>query len=410
MGEIHRHDLDNGLILVAEELPGAQSLAMSLMTPAGVVAEPASQLGVAPLLAEMLCRGAGALDAKAHSDALDQLGVQRGTSAETTHLRLGATMIGSKLTEALPPLADMVCRPALADEALEPSRDLALQTLDALEDEPQQKVFIELRQRHFPEPFGRSPLGQREHIERISPAQIRDYWRDAMTPGGAILGFAGCFDWAELKDQVGRLFGDWQGSNAERTPQGSVAGSYTHQEADTVQVHIGLAYAAVPEPDERSMLQRAAAAVLSGGMSGRLFTEVRERHGLCYAVYATYGSNKHLGALLGYAGTTAPRAQQTLDVFTGELRRLSLGVTAAEFERAIVGLKSGLVMQGESTSARANAIAVDQYIYGSPRTLAERIDQVDAVTLDQLNAFLRDHPPGEMTIVTVGPEPLTPGA
>ena len=177
-----------------------------------------------------------------------------------------------------------------------------------------------------------------------------------------------------------------------------------------MQVHTGLAYDAVPEPDDRSMLQRAAAAVLSGGMSGRLFTQVRERHGLCYAVYASYGSNKHLGAMLSYAGTTAPRAQQTLDILTAELHRLSEGIEADEFERAIVGMKSALVMQGESTGARANAIAVDQYIYGRPRTLDERIAQVDAVTFEQLNAFVRDNPPGAMSIVTVGPEPLTPGA
>ena len=406
MGQIHRHDLDNGLVLVAEAVPGAQSLAMSLMTPAGVAAEPADRLGVAALLAEMLCRGAGELDAKAHSDALDQLGVQRGTSVETTHLRLGATMIGSKLAEALPLLTDMIRRPVLGADTLEPSRDLALQALDALEDEPQQKVFMELRQRHFPAPFGRSPLGCRAHLEQITLDQVSHYWRSALTPGGSILGFAGCFDWAQLKDQIGQLLGDWHGRSSDPTPREPAARSYKHHEADTVQVHIGLAYDAVPEPDDRSMLQRAAAAVLSGGMSGRLFTQVRERHGLCYAIHAIYGSNKHLGAMLSYAGTTAPRAQQTLDILIAELRRLSQGVDADEFQRALVGMKSALVMQGESTSARAGAISVDQYIYGRPRSLDERIDQVNAVTLAQLNAFVRDHPPGEMTVVTIGPEPL----
>jgi len=379
---------------------------MSLMTPAGVVAESADALGEATMLAEMVCRGAGDLDARAHSDALDQLGVQRGTSVETSHLRLGATMIGAKLAEAMPLLTDMIRRPLLDDDAVEPSRDLALQTLDALEDEPQQKVFLDLRDRHFPEPFGRSPLGRREHLETIELAQIRDYWQRAVTPGGSILGFAGQFDWEQLKDMVGRLLGDWAGDSPDRRPGDRAVGGYAHQQADTVQVHIGLAYDAVPEPDPRSILQHAAAAVLSGGMSGRLFTEVRERHGLCYAVSASYGSNKHLGAMLSYAGTTAPRAQQTFDILTAELRRLSQGVEADEFQRAIIGMKSSLVMQGESTAARANAVAIDQYIYGRPRTLDERIEQVDAVTLDQLNTFVRDFPPGEMTVVTIGPEAL----
>lgn len=406
MGQIRHHELDNGLVLVAEAIPGAQSLAMSLLAPAGVVAEPADGLGAAAMLSEMLWRGAGELDAKAHSDALDQLGVQRGTSVETNHLRLGATMIGSKLPEALPLLIDTIRRPVLSEEAIEPTRDLAMQSLAALEDEPQQKVFMDLRRRHFPEPFGRSPLGLREHLERISLADIKGYWQQAITAGGSILGFAGCFDWEQLKDSVCQMLGDWRGDRPDTEPHGSALCGYTHEKADTVQVHIGLAYDAVPETHPHSILQRAAAAVLSGGMSGRLFTEVRERHGLCYAVSASYGSNKQLGAMLSYAGTTAPRAQQTFDILTAELRRLSKGVEADEFERAMIGMKSSLVMQGESTTARANAIAVDQYIYGRPRTLDERIDQVDAVTLDQLNSFVQDCPPGRMTVVTIGPEPL----
>ena len=406
MGDIRHHELANGLVLVAESIPGAQSLAMSLLTPGGVVAEPADSLGVAAMLSEMLWRGAGELDAKAHSDALDQLGIQRGISVQTTHLRLGATMIGSKLPDALPLLIDTIRRPVLSEESVEPTRDLALQTLEALEDEPQQKVFMDLRKRHFPEPFGRSSLGLREHVKRISLADVKGHWQQTITAGGSIIGFAGCFDWEQLKDSVCQLLGDWQGKKPDAEPQGQAPGSYSHEQADTVQMHIGLAYDAVAEAHPDSILQRAAAAVLSGGMSGRLFTEVRERHGLCYAVSASYGSNKYVGAMLSYAGTTAPRAQQTFDILTAELRRLSEGVEADEFERAMIGMKSSLVMQGESTTARANSIAVDQYIYGRPRTLDERIDQVDAVTLDQLNSFVRDCPPGPMTVVTIGPEPL----
>jgi len=82
-------------------------------------------------------------------------------------------------------------------------------------------------------------------------------------------------------------------------------------------------------------------------------------------------------------------------------------VSESEFQRAQVGMKSRLVMQGESTNARAYAIASDQYIYGQPRTLDVRIDEIDKVTLDQLNSFVHDHPPGEMTVVTLGPEPLS---
>jgi predicted Zn-dependent peptidase len=406
MTRIHQHRLPNGLWLLAEPVAGAQSLAMSFLVPAGVTSEPEGQQGAAELLSEMICRGAGGLDARAHSDALDQLGVQRGTGVETGFIHLGATMIGSKLAEALPLLTDMVRRPVLPEAGLEPARDLALQALDALDDEPQQKIFLELRARHYPQPFARSPMGRREDLEAMTLGRLREFWRRTFVPGGAVLAFAGRFEWEELKDRVGALVGDWGGAVPEAVPTAPAPRGYHHAHAETTQVHIGLAYDAPPEPAPESMLARVGAAVLSGGMSGRLFTEVREKRGLVYSVFATYAGQKRYGAMLSYAGTTAPRAQETLDVLVGELRRLGTGATRDEFDRAIVGMKSRLVMQGESTGARAHAIAADQVIYGRPRSLDELAAEVDGVTLEALNRYVGEHPPGEMTLVTIGPARL----
>jgi len=406
MPQIFTHQLANGLHLLAEPVPGAQSLSMSLLTPAGIAAEPANQQGVAAMLSEMICRGAGELDARAHCDALDMLGVERGTGVQTTHLSLGATMLARNADRALPLLFDMVRRPMLDKSGMEPSRDLSLQALESLEDEPQQKVFFMLRKKHYPHPFDRSSMGVREHIESLTLKQLKQFATTSLVPGGSVLAFAGRFDWTHLKATIESLLGDWTGTRPELVPEQTQLRGYTHANAKSTQVHIGIAYDAVPEPHEDSILQQSAAALLSGGMSGRLFTEVREKRGLCYAVYAAYASHKRIGAMLAYAGTTAARAQETLDVLAGELRRLSQGVDTGEFSRAMVGMKSRLVMQGESTGARAGAIAGDQVVLGHPRTLEELADRVNGVTLERLNAFLKSHPPGEMTTVTIGPAAL----
>ncbi|MEM1107818.1 MAG: pitrilysin family protein [Planctomycetota bacterium] len=410
MPEIVQTVLPNGLTIVADPVPGASSLAMTLLTPAGLASQPADQQGVAPLLAEMVCRGAGGRSAREHVDALDTLGVQRSADAQTRFFRIGATMIGSKMKEALPLLFDMARTPTLAGEALGPSRDLALQAIDSLADEPQRRAMLELRQRHYPDPIGRSPMGVREHLEAVSLDAVRNFWSDRFVPGGSILGFAGSFDFDELVATVTDLLGDWTGSAAPAEAQGNGPGGVHHLAADSTQVHIALGYNAVAETDPNRILQQAATAVLSGGMSGRLFTEVREKRGLVYSVYASYAGQKDRGDVLAYAGTTVPRAQETLDVLTAELRRLSEGINESEFQRAIVGMKSSLVMQGESTSARAASIASDVYVFGQPRSLEEAAAEVDAVTLDRLNAYVADHPPGEMTLVTLGPEALKMGA
>jgi predicted Zn-dependent peptidase len=225
-------------------------------------------------------------------------------------------------------------------------------------------------------------------------------------PTGSVLGVAGRFEEATLIDLVEKLTANWTGG---RTTPGDLTPpprGYLHQEAASTQVHIGLAYDAPRDTDPDAILQKAAVCVLSGGMSGRLFTEVREKRGLCYSVFARYGGDQYRGTVFGYAGTTAPRAQETYDVMTAELRRLSAGVEEGEWQRAVVGMKAGVVMQGESTSARAASIAADQFVRGHPRSLDQLAAEVDSITLAKLQAYVRAHPPGPMTVVSIGPNAL----
>lgn len=404
---IHVRTLDNGLTLLAEPVPGAGSLAMRLMLPAGSKHEPSDRQGLGAILSEMMLRGADGMTAREHSDALDRLGVQRSTDTATHHLHLAATMVGENLPKALPLLLNTALKPNLDDAALHPAKDLAVQAIDGLADEPQQRAMLELRQRHHPDPLGRSGYGLRDHVEAMTLDDVRACAKRSFVPHGAILSFAGAFHWEALLEQVTELTADWRGGPPDEPELTDAPRGYTHTEADSSQVHIALACDALPEPDERSVLQAAAVAVLSGGMSGRLFTEVREKRGLCYAVSASYAGQRDRGTVSAYAGTTTPRAQQTLDVLLSQLRRLREGIDQSEFERAIVGMKSRLVMQGESTGARAAAIAGDYYHVGRPRSLAELAARVDAITFDGLSRFIAEHPLEGFTLVTLGPEALT---
>ena len=403
---IYRETLANGLTVLAEPVPGAGSLAMRLMVPGGLQYEPSDRLGVGSILTEMMFRGAGGLSAREHSDALDRLGVQRDTDTTTYHVHLSATLIGENLSEALPLLLDMVTRPHLDGEALEPSRDLAIQAVEGLDDEPQQRVMLELKRLHHPDPIGRSSYGVKEHLEAVTLEDVRGFAAKTFVPRGGILSFAGKFDWEALLGQVRALTADWTGDGPVEPTLVDSARGYRHLDTASSQVHIALACEGVSYTDPDRALASAAVAVLSGGMSGRLFTEVREKRGLCYSVYAAYAGQKDRGTVSAYAGTTTPRAQETLDVTLGELRRLRAGVTEEEFARAVVGMKSRLVMQGESTGARAAAIAGDQFILGEPRSLDDLSAEVDALTVAGLNRFVSERPLDGFTVVTIGPERL----
>jgi len=354
----------------------------------------------------MMLRGAGALDSRQLSDALDTLGIRRSCDLHTWHAQLSATMLAARLDEALPLLKSIMLEPQLPADALDPVRSLCLQSLEGLKDEPQYEVMLWLRHQHRQPPFNRTGYGEKHVLATVTRDEIVAMHARMFKPGGSIIAAAGNVDSHALATQLNSLLSGFIGSADEPAPIGDAVGGYLPIERDTAQVHIALACDAPPEGDDDAVLERLALSVLSGGTSGRLFTEVRQRRSLCYSVGGSYKAGRDVGVNTFYAGTTPERAQQTLDVMLEQIGTLSAGVSDTEFKRAATKLKSRLIMQGESTPARASALASDLFRIGRPRTLDERAAQIDAVTLDQLNEYLARRAMGPFTIVTIGPSEL----
>ena len=407
MGERYfQHTFANGLTLLAEKMPGMQSAAMTFLLAAGASTDPVDRCGSATVLSDLVLRGAGERDSRQLTDYLDSLGLQRSSSVGVHHTRFGSAAVASKVFEALPIYADIVRRPRLPADGFLAARDLALQGLAGIDDEPRQKLMIKLREWHFPSPYGRNTMGKKEDLEKLTLELCKTDWGQRYHSRDAILAVAGNVEFGELREEIERHFGTWNGQPTGQFKLMPPPGRFHHETQKSEQTHIGIAYPSIPETDVDYYTVRLAIEILSGGMSGRLFTEVREKRGLCYSVWAGYSSLKGSGSIFGYAGTSNDRAQATLDCFIEELHRLQKGVTEAELARAKTGLKASTIMQGESTSARAGAIAHDFFMRGRIRTLDEIKDAIDSVSLDKVNAYLKVHEPGPFTIVTVGPKQL----
>jgi predicted Zn-dependent peptidase len=403
---IYQHTFANGLTLLAESMEHVRSAALNFLVPAGCTQDPPRHLGIASVLSDLITRGAGERDSRELTLALDNLGLDRDESVGGIHLRFWAATLARNLLPALEIYADIIRRPHLPADEMEAVKALALQDLQGLEDEPRQKVLIELRRRHYPPPLGKDRRGTKEGIAGLNAEIIRAHYRRLFTPRGTILSVAGNIQWNELKKAVERLFGDWEGPEPPPLKIGKQPAKRAHLPKETQQTQIAIAYPSVPigHPDYYAAL--GAVNVLSGGMSARLFTEVREKRGLCYAVWATYTTFKDRASVLCYAGTTNERAQETLDVTLGELTRLPEGIDEDEVERVQAGLKSSLIMQEESTSARAGTLASDWYYLGRVRTPDEIQAAVNQLTARKITNHLRRYPPGDFTIVTLGPKAL----
>jgi predicted Zn-dependent peptidase len=383
-----------------------RSAALNFLVPAGCVYDSPEHLGVASVLADLITRGAGPRPSRELTLALDNLGLDRDESVGSLHTRFWGATLARNLPAALEIYADILRRPHLPEDEIPAVQALAFQDLQSLEDEPRQKVLIELRRRHYPPPLGQDRRGTRAGIESLNAGVIRRHYERLFQPRGTILSVAGNVEWRPLLDQVGKLFGDWPPAKEPALKLRKPAARTSHIAKETSQTQIGIAYPTVPFGHGDYYAAQGAVNVLSGGMSSRLFTEVREKRGLCYAVWASYQTFKDRASVLCYAGTTNERAQETLDVTLAELERLKEGIETEEVERVQAGLKSALIMQEESTSARAGSLASDWYYLGRVRSFDEIQAAINALTPSVIVDHLHRYPPGDFTIVTLGPRPL----
>jgi predicted Zn-dependent peptidase len=394
------------MVLVAEPMPWLESAAFSLAVPAGCVHDPDHRSGLSSFTCEMAMRGAGPRDSRRLIEDLDSLGVEHGQSVSDAYTTFSGATLAANLVPALRMFADVARRPHLPPEQLEAARQVMMQELRAVDDEPAQKAMIELRRRHYPKPWGRPSQGDRQAIEETAIDDIRNQFAARYHANGAILGVAGRFDWDEIKELVGSLLGDWPGATDGKIVEQTTAPGYLHLPYEANQTQIGISYASVPYRHPDYFRAWGGVGVLSGGMSARLFTEVRERRGLCYSVYAVYHTLRDLGGVFCYAGTSAERAQETLDVTLSELTRLARGIEESELTRLKARVKSSLIMQQESSSARSSALVRDWYHLGRARTLEEINRAIDELTRESINSYLAEHPPSNFTIITLGPREL----
>jgi predicted Zn-dependent peptidase len=404
--EIAIYQLKNGLTVLIESMPYVQSVAFNFLVPGGSAYDSPKKFGTAALMTDLLTRGAGPYGNRELTTALDNLGVQGGESAGSQHISLGGAALGSKLFDALSIYKEILRAPHFDPEELPAAKAGSIQMLRSIEDEPRQKLMVELRKRCYSQPWSNPTDGQLGDIGNIEIDDLKAQYRRCFQPARTILSVAGAVDPQALIKHVENLFGDWENSDFAEPDTKSIALFDQHITQDTTQTHIGMAYPAVSYDHDRYFDAWAAIGILSGGMSSRLFTRVREERGLCYTISASLHSLHREGRVVCYAGTMHERAQETLDVTMRELRGLASDLSSEELIRCQARAKSSLIMQQESTTARASAMTRDWYYLSKIRTLDEIHEKVNAVTLDSVTDYCKSWPAHGLVLLTIGPTAL----
>ncbi|MFO0013995.1 MAG: M16 family metallopeptidase [Planctomycetota bacterium] len=404
--KLFEHRLANGLVILGERMPWLESAAFTFMLPGGTCREPERLAGLAGLTLELSQRGAGPLSSREVVERLDFLGVERSSHVSTFYTTMSMAGMASVLRPTLEIAASILLAPHFPEAELEEARQSALLELASIEDDPAQKCFKELKQLRFGELFGRSSLGSEEGLNAVELEDCVRFHTTFCKPRGAVLALAGNFDWDEVVRNIESFFSTWSGaSDPEPGPVVPHRGA-VHLPHDSQQTHIALAYDAVPYNHPEYYRGRGIVGILSDGMSSRLFTEVREKRGLVYAVSASSHSLKNCGSVLCYAGTTSNRAQETLEVTIDTIQAIRNGIEKDELSRLKSRVQTSLVMEQESSSSRSSQIAYDWMYLGRVPTRQEVLEEIHSLTCESLLKHFYEHPPRGWTLVTIGPQAL----
>jgi predicted Zn-dependent peptidase len=389
-------------------LPRRHVASLHLRVLAGCCNEPADLLGVARMVEETLDKGTQSFTGPQLSDAFDAIGAAHnsGTGRETTTFT--CTMLPEHLDRAIELHAEFLRRPTFPDDAVEVSVALGQQELTALEDEPHGLLDKYLsKQAHGPL-LGRHPLGEPETIAKVSRRSVEDYWRAYYHAGRMLVAVAGPVEPRRVLDAISRHFDQFGSAASEgRSPYPVEFSAKTvHWQKELEQNHIGICWPGVAATQEQYPVQQVIVGILAGGMSGRLFTEVREKRGLVYWVSAWHETPRGSGMMFLGASTTPERSDQTYDTLLREVDRLGEDLTQEELDRAVTGILANWETRGDTTRSRCAELVGDLYFFARPVPVEEKIAKVQAVSIPKIKQYLREHPRDRLCTVTLGPRPL----
>jgi predicted Zn-dependent peptidase len=375
--------LSSGLTVVTDAMPHLETASLGVWVGAGSRDELPDEHGISHLLEHMAFKGTSRRTARQIAEQIEAVGgdINAATSVESTAYY--ARMLKQDVPLALDVLADILSDPTFDADELTREQNVIVQEIGACEDTPDDLVFDLLQMTAFPDqPVGRSILGTPESVRSFDAPRLRAYLARNYTAPDMVIAAAGAIEHAATLDEVQRRFSSFAGASAPAPEPARFGGGTRLERRELEQVHVALAMQGVPQRDPTLHSLQVFTNVLGGGMSSRLFQEVREVRGLCYAIYTFHWPYSDTGLFGLYAGTDAADTPELMRVVIDEIAATAETLNESEVARAKAQMKAGLLMALESSGARAEQLARQMLAYGRPIPIGEIIAKVDAVTVE----------------------------
>jgi predicted Zn-dependent peptidase len=398
--------LPNGLRIISQDMPSLRSLSVGAWVDTGSRDETPIEAGASHFLEHLLFKGSEDWSARRISEAFDAIGARHNAFTSKEYTCYWARLRDADLDLVVEILGEMIQRPAFRQDEIDNERGVVLEEINMNEDDPTDvahEQFVTAIWRHHP--LAPPILGTRDSITSMSRETIRGYWERRYSPASTVIAAAGRVDHEHLVDVVAEAFGAWEGGGTGRTlsgPDPEPRVSVRHRE--TEQAHLILGSPSLKRHDDRRYALIVADHVLGGGMSSRLFREIRETRGLAYSVHAFRMPFADAGANAVYVGTTPSQTAEVLKLVRGEMDKfMESGITDAELDRAKGHVQGSLAISLEDADGRMNRLGRNEITGLEHTSVDEVVARVDAITRDDVIGVARAAYGGPYVIGATGP-------
>jgi Predicted Zn-dependent peptidases len=378
--DIRETVLPSGLRVVSDPMATVESASIGVWVDAGTRHEPPEINGISHLLEHMAFKGTERRSARAIAEEMDAVGGHLNAYTARDHTAYYAKVLKDDASLALDIVADILQHSTMDGEELAREQDVVVQEIGQANDTPDDIVFDHFQAVAYPgQPLGRPVLGTEELVRGMGRDTILGYMREHYSAPRMVLAAAGRIDHDRLAAEAEQAFAGLSAKPDVAPEAASYAGGDFREERDIEQVNLVLGFDGVSYRDPDYYAASVLSTLLGGGMSSRLFQEVREKRGLVYSIYS-FTSSYADGGLFGiYAGTGEDEVKELIPVMCDEVVKITAGITAEELQRARAQLKASILMSLESTSSRCEQLARQILIYGRPVTTEEVVARVEAI-------------------------------
>ncbi len=413
-GTVRRTALPSGLRVLTEAIPAMRSVSFGIWVAVGSRDETGPQAGAAHFLEHLLFKGTNKRSALEISSQIEAVGGETNAFTTKEYTCYYARVLDEDLPLAIDVMCDLVADSVLTPSDVETERGVILEEIAMHDDEPGDEVHdLFTRAVYGDHPLGRLISGTEETVTPMSRRQIQGFYRRRYTPPRIVIAAAGNLDHAAVVKLVRQAL---RGTPLDTDPAApashrpSTPGVRTKpattlvEPKETEQAHVVLGCPAIDRTDERRFALGVLNNVLGGGMSSRLFQEIREQRGLAYSVYSYASQYADSGVFAVYAGCAPGKVDEVLHLTRAELARVAAeGITEAELARGKGMSKGSFVLGLEDTGSRMSRLAKGELLYGNLMPVDDLLARVDAVTLDDVNTLAAGLLGRPMSLAVVGP-------